>query len=55
MAKTLIFTGLLEIISNSHAGNAEKLGKPPLPNVPGFFMNMKATRLLDTASGTLAC
>ena len=37
MAHSLIFTRLLKIISNRCAENAKKPGKPPLPNVQGYF------------------
>jgi hypothetical protein len=42
MAHSLIFTGLLEVISNRHAGNAKRLGKPPFPDVHTYFHGHEA-------------
>src|ERR1700730_9840333 len=37
MAHSLISTGPLEIISNRHAENAKRPGKPPFSDVQGHF------------------
>ena len=42
MAHSLISTGLLEVISNRHAGNAKRLGKPPFPDVYTYFCGHEA-------------
>ena len=42
MAHSLISTGLLEVISNRHAGNAKRLGKPPFPDVHTYFHGHEA-------------
>src|ERR1700730_3877536 len=42
MAHSLISTGLLEVISSRHAGDAKRLGKPPFPDVYTYFCGHEA-------------
>jgi hypothetical protein len=43
MAASLIFTRMLNMISNRSGGNARSTEKPPLPNFRGYFADMKAS------------
>jgi hypothetical protein len=51
MAHSLISTGLLEVISNRHAGNAKRLGKPPFLYVHIFPMDVKSGAACGIANG----
>jgi hypothetical protein len=42
MAHSLISTGLWEVISNRHAGNAKRPETPPFPDAKAIFMDMEA-------------
>jgi hypothetical protein len=56
MAGSLISTGLLKIISNRHAENAQKLRKPPFPDFQGHFRGHESgLKRWNIASGSLAC
>jgi hypothetical protein len=56
MAGSLIFTGLLKIISNRHAENAKKLRKLPFPDFQGHFHEHESgLERWNIASGSLAC
>jgi len=45
MAYSLISTRVPEIISNRDAGNAKGRGKPPLPNVQGYFHGWRPAQI----------
>jgi len=51
----LDFDGLLEIISNRHAGNAMRPEKPPLQMSKANFTEMGADRGVEMATGSSAC